>query len=358
MRVLSCKAPYGKGGLGQHFRQLVEASRRDGLLKGYYSKTPRSGDEHVGSRIAPNWISRALPYTPLRFSPGWLSYIHCALFDRAVAAQQREPAARFMGFAGMSLRSFRAARRVGFERLELVAATSHVNNVKRLHAHAYKQYPIERGWLNATQQKNILREYALADVIYVHSEYTRQSFLQEGIAAAKLQRMHLSIDARFHPRPRQPDDGLFRIVYAGGITTVKGIPVLLDAFARFAVAEAELVLVGGWSTRGMRCYMEARMHQDPRIRVVRGDPLPHLLQADVYVHPSYQDGFGYAPMEALRCGLPVIVTEDTGMKEHVREGENGYIVPTGEWPAILERLENVYANRLSQAPCRSAIVSS
>jgi glycosyltransferase involved in cell wall biosynthesis len=66
-----------------------------------------------------------------------------------------------------------------------------------------------------------------------------------------------------------------------------------------------------------------------------------LQQADVYVHPSFEDGFAYAPMEALACKVPVIVTPDTGMKEYVQEGINGYVVPTGDWEAILERLEQL-----------------
>ena len=67
--------------------------------------------------------------------------------------------------------------------------------------------------------------------------------------------------------------------------------------------------------------------------------MPHLRRADVLAHASYSDGFGYAPMEALACGVPVIVTEDTGMKEHVEEGVNGYVVPTGDVDALVERLE-------------------
>jgi glycosyltransferase involved in cell wall biosynthesis len=44
-------------------------------------------------------------------------------------------------------------------------------------------------------------------------------------------------------------------------------------------------------------------------------------------------------MEALACGVPVIATEDTGMKEYIRPGENGFVVPTGNREAIRERLE-------------------
>jgi glycosyltransferase involved in cell wall biosynthesis len=56
-------------------------------------------------------------------------------------------------------------------------------------------------------------------------------------------------------------------------------------------------------------------------------------------------------MEAMACGLPVIVTEATGMKEHVSVGENGYIVPTGSWEAILERLEFLWRARENLSAC-------
>ena len=80
---------------------------------------------------------------------------------------------------------------------------------------------------------------------------------------------------------------------------------------------------------------------DERITVGPGDPLPLLQRADVFVHPTYQDGFWYAPMEALACGVPVIVTEDTGMKEYVDEGMNGFIVPTGSVNALCNALQRV-----------------
>jgi glycosyltransferase involved in cell wall biosynthesis len=52
-------------------------------------------------------------------------------------------------------------------------------------------------------------------------------------------------------------------------------------------------------------------------------------------------------MEALACGLPVIATQDTGMKEYIRDGENGYVVPTGDREAILDRLMELYRSPLA-----------
>jgi glycosyltransferase involved in cell wall biosynthesis len=88
----------------------------------------------------------------------------------------------------------------------------------------------------------------------------------------------------------------------------------------------------------MRRFMEPWL-EDDRIRMAPGDPLPALHEADVFVHPTYEDGFGYAPMEALACGVPVVATADTGMKEYIRDGENGYVVPTGKAKPIRQRLE-------------------
>src|SRR5262249_12415701 len=112
----------------------------------------------------------------------------------------------------------------------------------------------------------------------------------------------------------------------------------LEAFHQLADPQAELVLVGGSGSRGMRRHLDACRRRDPRIRVCPGDPLPHLWRADVLVHPSYQDGFGYSPMEALACGVPVVVTDQTGMKEHAREAFNGSVVPAGDIAALAERL--------------------
>jgi glycosyltransferase involved in cell wall biosynthesis len=97
----------------------------------------------------------------------------------------------------------------------------------------------------------------------------------------------------------------------------------------------------------MRKYMGQWLTRDLNLRVAPGDPLGTLQKADVLIHPTYEDGFGYAPMEALACGLPVIATRDTGMNEYIRDQENGYVVPTGDRDAIIDRLMDLYRTPLA-----------
>jgi len=342
----ACSAPYGSGGLGQHFTQIVEETRSQGNLAYYYSAGIQAKDPNGQVITVPGvkWV----PYSPLRYSPGWTNFLLSDWFDRAVA-RNLAPVEEFEGFGGQALHCFKSLRQSGCHTLYLQAANSHVNNVARLHTQAMQQYGIEPSWLNEAQRQKTLREYEMADIIYVGSEYTRQTFLAAGIPADKLRKRVFDVHPRFTPPEKRLDDGVFRVVYTGSLTVMKGIPVLLEAFSRLPEQNAELILVGGWATRGMRRYLQSWLARDNRIRLAPGNPLPHLQQANVYVHPTYEDGFAYAPMEALACGVPVIVTEDTGMKEYVEDGINGYIVPTGNWEAILERLVACQTQQLQRS---------
>ncbi len=337
MRVIACTAPYGIGGLGQILSHLVEDARLRGELHKYYSTMPKTEDA-VGESVSIKSLGWLHRYTPFRFSMGWMNYFNVEIFDRAVA-RRLVPMDTFVGFNGQSYHTFKKARKLGYNKLELISANSHVKNIMRQQERAFNETKIGNNWLNETQYRKTLCEYSMADIIYVISNYARDTFINEGFSPDKLKFFKLMPEPRFLPSVNRTLDGVFRIVYTGAISSLKGVPILIEAFYRFRSVPAELILVGSTGMRAMKQYMKDWIQKDPRIYMIPGDPLPHLQRADVYVHPSYEDGFGFAPMEAIACGVPVIVTEDTGMKEYVREGVNGYIVPTGSYKAILDRLK-------------------
>lgn len=354
-RTFSCSAPYGTGGTGRHLLEAIEGARAAGELAGYFAGSIRPGDERIASVVdPPRWVSWVSRYTPVRFDPAHRLFLGLDAFDRQVAARLRTAADAHFAVAGQALHTFQRARALGYRRLELLSPTAHLDHVARQHELARRQYPIERDWLNDSYRRKALNEYAMADTIHVASEYARQSFLRAGVPAARLARFSCSADRRFTPSPRHPDvpspyqrddrppgRDAFHIVCTGVVSVVKGIPVLLEALAGLRQPRVRLTLVGGTGTRGMRRYLERWLARDSRIVLAPGDPLPHLHDADVYVQPSYQDGLSYGVLEALACRVPVIVTEDTGAKDVVREGENGLIVPTGNVPALRAAIDAV-----------------
>jgi glycosyltransferase involved in cell wall biosynthesis len=96
----------------------------------------------------------------------------------------------------------------------------------------------------------------------------------------------------------------------------------------------------------MRSSLDRVSGEDDRIQIGPGDPLPHLRQAGVCVHPTYEDGFAYAPAEALACGVPVLVSEDTGMKDLIDPGRNGLILPTGDLLALSDAIDAAYRREI------------
>lgn len=339
MWVVACSVGYGEGGLGRHFAHWVDAAAASGNPFTYLTRH-RGHDGPPGCRTLPDPVlSRLLALPPYRWRPDHACGLSSRRFDRAAAAALRDlpPADRVTAFAGEAFRIFQAAP-AGAAR-ELVAANSHLAHVRRRHQRAAEDPlgPREPSWLGEAAVRGALREYERADRIWVGSEYSRRSFLEAGLPADRLARAEYGLPARFVPPASRHPEADFEVAYVGSLTAVKGVPLLVEAFRRLDLPGSRLTLVGGPATRPMRRYL-AQIAADRRIRIAPGDPLPVLQRAHVLVHPAWEDGLAYAPLEALSCGTPVIVTEDTGMCEYVEEGANGFVVPTGSVEALVERL--------------------
>ena len=84
--------------------------------------------------------------------------------------------------------------------------------------------------------------------------------------------------------------------------------------------------------------------------------MPELLrEADIAVLPSYHEGVPVFLLEAAAAGLPLISTDLEGCRLVVREGENGYLIPTGDEKALAEALKKLIADpglrkRLGERP--------
>lgn len=355
VEVVSCASDYGRGGLGAHLAHAVAAARAQGAVR-YFCTAPQPGDPE-GEQVDMRWAARRVLAPPARWDPRRRSHLWGDLFDRAVA-RRLPPTTTVRGFSGQALRTFGAAG--GGVRLALECPTAHVLQVAERNARACAAAPWERPWLGQAQIQKSVAEYARAAALWVVSRYAEESFLAAGVPAARLRRRRLTVDlARWSPPELPRPDGPLRVIFVGALSVTKGIPVLIEAFRHLRDADAELVLCGGWGTRGMRRYLAGACARDPRLRLVHGDPLPHYRRANVYVHPSFQDGFGLAPLEAAACGLPLVVTRDTGAQEVLGREGGGFVVPTGEVAPLVDMLRALAADpglrtRLGSAARRAA----
>lgn len=71
------------------------------------------------------------------------------------------------------------------------------------------------------------------------------------------------------------------------------------------------------------------------------DIRPFLAIMDIFVFPSYREGFGVSIMEAQAMGVPVISSDITGCNEIIKEGYNGLLIPPRSLPRLQQAMEQL-----------------
>ncbi|GAB4344265.1 MAG: glycosyltransferase family 1 protein [Cyanophyceae cyanobacterium] len=133
------------------------------------------------------------------------------------------------------------------------------------------------------------------------------------------------------------------VLYVGRFDPRKGIETLVRAFGRLRdrdpqLADAQLVLVGGWDDQGSDGRERRRIGdilQELALETsvtfagrVGHDRLPlYYAAANVCVVPSHYEPFGLVAIEAMGCGTPVVASNVGGLKFTVVPEETGLLVP-------------------------------
>lgn len=213
-----------------------------------------------------------------------------------------------------------------------------------------KQYP---AWSEEVVEKDpeLIQseklEHDLASHIVVASSFTKSTLIKQGVTAEKVSiipygvNLHKFSVPAIDSRIARP----FRFLFVGTVCARKGIPLLLEAWRRLALPDAELWLVGPVG--------EVAKKNIPSIPglCVKGrmphDDLPSIFkECDVFVFPSYFEGFGLVLLEALACGLFVITTEATAGPDILSDPDAGVVVPVGALDALENAMKQAWINRM------------
>ena len=180
----------------------------------------------------------------------------------------------------------------------------------------------------------------LAAVIAV-SHTTAAALAGAGIRAEKVHVVHNGVDLdRFVPKPRAPD-GRIRFVHVSRILPGKGQHASLDALARIRPdqrSHLHLDIVGTVADRRYADELRVQAWKLPvDLHFDVADVVPWYQQADIALFPTRMpEGFGYAAIEAMACGLPVIGFDDAAVRE--ASGGLAELVPRDDIPALRDAM--------------------
>ncbi len=220
-----------------------------------------------------------------------------------------------------------------------------VHDLTFLHEPEHKDAASRRYYNNQIQQA-----VAQADHILSVSEATRRDLIDMlNVPASKISVQPHGVDAQYRPLPAEDKTAASErlgipagcVLFVGTLEPRKNIPALLDAYAALPAdlrARHPLLLVGrpGWLvddiTRGID-RLRASGHTIIHRADIADADLPAVYNlAGVLVLPSFYEGFGMPPLEAMACGTPVIVSDNSALPEVV--GDTGLLIDADD-PATL-----------------------
>ena len=355
----------GHGPASELARQLLPCQ-----FAGLRKKLGRRHERRIpGDRVESAWSFDASLAAESRLSGRWPAARHALArwrtrrFDRVVArAIERQPPAAALVFSDVGTEhAFPACRKLGIPSvLSMVHGDVREERevLDREAAEAPDFFPLYLGdgrldrqeldWLHERR----LRDVERADRILVPSDHIAETLARHGTPRERIAVIPYAADTRrFKPLPTKRHGSTCTFLFAGGITQRKGIKYLLEAWRKIRRPGWTLQLLGALPAHlgPLEGYLGEVEHLG---RVAHSEMPARMAAADVFVFPSLFEGSAVVTYEALACGLPGIVTPESGSV--VRDGVDGLIVPSRDVESLARGMERLGTD----AELRAAMAAS
>jgi len=192
-----------------------------------------------------------------------------------------------------------------------------------------------------------------ADMIACDAESVKQHIIElSGYPAGKIVVFPWGVDLSHFNRKEVRLPLLSRLGWEGKkillmirmFEPIYGIEYFIEALPEIIRAEpdARVILAGDGSLKGVLMQKASEMGLDNYVHfagLIKNEDLPiYFNSANIYISSSLSDGASLSLLEAMACGLPVVVSDVQSYYEWIKDGENGYIVPRRDPQLLAQRI--------------------
>jgi len=193
-------------------------------------------------------------------------------------------------------------------------------------------------------ERPIPRAYRRA-AFHAISDSTRDDLVRRGVARERIAVIYPGVDSAWYvpdpatPRARQPT-----FLYVGRLKRYKGVELAVRALAEARRRQSDIALeiAGQGDDRPRLERLAGELGVESAVRflgfVTEEEKRRRLRRAWAVVFPSPKEGWGISNVEAAGCGTPALASDSPGLRESVRHGETGFLVPHGDWRRLAERM--------------------
>ncbi len=262
-------------------------------------------------------------------------------FDRWVK-QKLQPGDHVISSYGYTNECFKWARSHGGSTF-VNGGNSHPENFWNILIEEHRRWKCDVPPISPSFYRRALAMMEHVDYVLCPSAFVRESFLARGFRPQQMLRNVYPVDLScFSPASEvRPKNRPLTIISTGALSLRKGAPYMLEAFrlvhrrhpsARFLLTS----LIQNSAAPIVKQYADLPIDWSPG--------LPHrqlaerLRSADIFVLPSLEEGLVRTALEAMACGLPVVLTPNTGANDFVIPGQSGEVVPIRDPVAIADAI--------------------
>ncbi len=177
------------------------------------------------------------------------------------------------------------------------------------------------------------------------SESTRDDLVARGVRKDQVRVIHPGVDStRFIPSAEECRTATPSFLYVGRLKRYKGIElaILALAQARHSRPDLRLEVAGTGDHRSQLQAMVKRLGLEQAVTfhglVTEEEKVSLLRRSWANIYPSPKEGWGITVIEAAACGTPSLASDSPGLRDSVRHGQTGFLVPHGDVAALADRM--------------------
>jgi glycosyltransferase involved in cell wall biosynthesis len=177
------------------------------------------------------------------------------------------------------------------------------------------------------------------------SESTADDLQGRGIERSLIEVIYPGVDTiGYTPDPavRSPTPVF---AYLGRLKRYKGVHLVIRAFAQLNVPDAVLEIAGAGDYRSDLEELARSLNLGERVkflgRISEPEKLALLRRSWALVFASPKEGWGITNLEAAACATPVVASNSPGIRESVRDGHTGFLVPHGDVGAMAAGMRRI-----------------